>query len=358
MKASIAITFLSALPLFCGCNQESFSGTKIDIAYFDKTSVFPDETQKKKVLKSVYIHGQEFLAEPKDLCFEDTLCYILDVNLSVSCVNLNSGEIIRQIHTIGNGHHEYIMPQALCSYGGFVYLLDIAKRNIIKYDRMLTPISSFTTDYTAWDFIKTDSGFLFLSLTDNQGTEIVYSDEDGKKACSFAASDILLDSTLGSKSFTRNKKGEIYLKNPFEDDIYRWNKELLKPELAYRIDYSSHGISQTLKKGSDILFSDKYHTDTFFASENGIFFSYINADSRFYASYNNRKDRMNAGAVSPSPDNIPFYPRWQHGDLLVGIMPCEEPEPENTTLRNDSCQAVLMLFDMNDMLNQEAIIKS
>lgn len=348
----IVITFLSALPLVCGCNRESFSETKIDITCFDKTSAFPDENQIKKAMKSVYIHGQKLLAEPKDLCFEDTLCYILDANLSVSCVSLNSGKIIKQIHTPGNGHHEYIMPQALCSYGGFVYLLDIAKRNIIKYDRMLTPISSFTTDFTAWDLIKTDSGFLFLSLTDNQGTEIVYSNEEGEKAYSFAASDIVADCTPGNKSFIRNKKGEIYLKNPFENDIYRWNEELLKPELAYRIDYGSNGISQTLKKGSDILFSDKYRTDTFFASENDMFFSYINADSRFYASYNIRENHVNAGAANLSPDNnIPFYPRWQHGDLLVGIMPYEEINPENTVQWNDSCQAVLMLFDMNNMLH-------
>lgn len=70
----IVITFLSALPLVCGCNRESFSETKIDITCFDKTSAFPDGTQIKKAMKSVYIHGQKLLAEPKDLCLEDTLC--------------------------------------------------------------------------------------------------------------------------------------------------------------------------------------------------------------------------------------------------------------------------------------------
>lgn len=350
---SFVIALLSALPLLSCCNGESSSTEKrIDITCFDKTSVFPDNEQKKKALKSVYIYGKELLAEPKDLCFEDTLCYILDANFSVSCVNLNSGEIIRQIHTPGNGHYEYIMPQALCCHDGFIYLLDVSKRNIIKYDRQLNPVSSCTTDFTAWNLMKINDGFLFLSLMDGQnGTEFIYTDDNGKKLASFVASDILFDSVSQSENFVRNKKGEIYFKSPFENDIYRWNEELLQPELAYRINYGDNGISQMVKMGSEILFSDKYHTDTFFSTENNVFFSYINLDSRFYASYDVKEKRVTAGAVKPSSGNIPFYPRWQHEDLLVGIMPCEEPEQENAVQRNDSCQAVLMLFDMNNMLN-------
>lgn len=347
----IAIIFLSILAVSSCYNRPSTSiATEIDITCFDETSVFLNDVQKKKNVKAVHVYGQNLMAEPKDLCIEDTLCYILDANFSISCVNLNNGEIVKQIRTLGNGHNEYIMPQALSCHEGFVYLLDLAKRNVVKYDSQLTPVSNFPTDFTAWDFIKTDKGFLFLSLNDNQGTEIKYTDHEGKEVSSVLVSEIVLDDAPAGNCFIRNEENEIFLKSPFGNDIYKWDEESLEPTLVYTIDYHEHGISRDQKEGSAIVFSDKYHTDTFFASAKTIAFSYINMESRFYGSYDIQDKHINMGTANSPSDSIPFYPRWQTGNYLVGITSCEDMKHgELSGQHGPSCQTVLLFFNINDL---------
>lgn len=161
------------------------------------------------------------MASIGDLCFLDSMVYILDASKAVSAFNLRTGRLCKQIRTVGRGHNEYIMPNAIASGGGRVHLMDFSGRCILSYDADLNLLHRTPVDFMMHDIIPVDDGFLLSNSSPGDREElIIHTDTSGKVLGKFLSADLSQAIWPVGKPFIRNPKGDVFLKAPFSNGIY------------------------------------------------------------------------------------------------------------------------------------------
>lgn len=97
----------------------------VEIKSFERDELKVSDILARIDTVELYTDGKA-MASIRDLCFLDSMVYILDASKAVSAFNLRTGRLCKQIRTVGRGHNEYIMPNTIASGGGRVHLMDFS----------------------------------------------------------------------------------------------------------------------------------------------------------------------------------------------------------------------------------------
>lgn len=165
MKTMVWMAVAGVIWTCWGCKDEN--GVKkgedepwvVEIKSFERDELKVSDILARIDTVELYTDGKA-MASIGDLCFLDSMVYILDASKAVSAFNLRTGRLCKQIRTVGRGHNEYIMPNAIASGGGRVHLMDFSGRCILSYDADLNLLHRTPVDFMMHDIIPVDDGFL------------------------------------------------------------------------------------------------------------------------------------------------------------------------------------------------------
>lgn len=287
-----------------------------------------------------------FMGNVKDLCFSDSIVYILDNTNAVWSFKYPSGELIRQIRRTGHGNGEYLSLSAITSKDSLVYFLDTETRSVLVNDPDFNFINKISFGFIAEDFTKVQDGFLFFysANTDDLGY-FVHTDEFGRIKNSFVPANVEIDTWFGDRVFMENN-GTVYMSAPYANDVYKWNG--YEPELIFTTDFGHDGYEYSSVKGSEICQSGKAFMTTFFVTDRFLINSFLQEYDppkepwkRYYSFYDIKRHSAKSGSVDLSED-IPFCPSWQYDGNLVGICYANELSQWETS----GYDAILLVYHL------------
>lgn len=286
--------------------------------------------------------GQFFMGTVADMCLHDSVAYVIDRPGSAWAFNLPCGKLMKRIQRIGHGNGEYISLHAIDVKDSTVYLLDSEAGMVLAHDLMFNFKKSFRLNFPALDFIKIDDGFLFCNLnTTPELHRFVHTDNDGNIVGSYLPSEMEMDMISDSHVFTQDEKGNVFMYEPYSDDIYQWTTQ--GPQLAFRTDYGKDAHKKDAKESREISNSTKIFNASFFVTQDYFINSFIQDHTRYYSFKPLDKASHLQGFVDTAAC-IPFYPIAQYKDGLTGI--CHTSDLDKWKPKKDSCDAVLFIFHL------------
>lgn len=285
------------------------------------------------------------VGEIRDLCiFDSTLFFVDKLTSDLVTYDLCNHAVVRSVNYRGNGPLEYIRPHALCVDEDGLYLLDSSSRKVIRYNHRLEPQDEIRMDFTAFDFIKVEHGFLFCSVLPDPSLDckkIIYMDMNGEIRDSYIHTH-QFGMTLG-KNFVRCKDGTIYVGTPYSNQFYYWKNERLCE--YYYTDFGSLNIPHD-GGVDDLSFydSDYIHNNNFFVTSS-YFINAFQYDSRMYYHFKESSTGKSfCGIMTNKETSYPFFPRWQYGDCLIGLCRLEDfSDTALEKLENDAQEGLLVL---------------
>ena len=322
MKTMVWMAVAGVIWTCWGCKDENGVKKGKDEPWVVEIKSFEgDELKVSDILARIdtvelYTDGKA-MASIGDLCFLDSMVYILDASKAVSAFNLRTGRLCKQIRTVGRGHNEYIMPNTIASGGGRVHLMDFSGRCILSYDADLNLLHRTPVDFMMHDIIPVDDGFLLSNSSPGDREElIIHTDTSGKVLGKFLSADLSQAIWPVGKPFIRNPKGDVFLKAPFSNGIYVWRDTVLV--LAYRADYGSLTPEQG-REAEDFLSAGKVGTfHDFLTSDRWLgIFEYADEVYCHMESLSDGQFHLQGKLVRDVPG---FYPQWQYGEALVGVV--------------------------------------
>lgn len=285
---------------------------------------------------------QYFMGPIADLCVTDTMVYIIDRIGAAWAFRLPFGDFVKRIQRIGHGNGEYISLHAIDVKDSMVYLLDSEAGMVLAHDLIFNFKKSFRLNFPALDFIKINDGFLFCNLnTTPELHRFVHTDNDGNIVGSYLPSEMEMDMIYDSHVFTQDGKGNVFMYEPYSDDIYQWTTQ--GPQLAFRTDYGKDAHKKDAKESSEISNSTKIFNASFFVTQDYFINSFIQDHTRYYSFKPLDKASHLQGFVDTAAC-IPFYPIAQYKDGLTGI--CHTSDLDKWKPKKDSCDAVLFIFHL------------
>lgn len=285
--------------------------------------------------------GRQVMSRVMDVCFIDSVLYVLDEASAVWAFSYPSGDLITRIRKVGNGHGEYNSPFVMTPGDSLLYLLDTGQRKVLAYDRSLEYKFSFRIDFLALDFIKVPGGFLFCNLVATEHLHrFIHTDEKGVVQKSYLPSGMELDLGTGCKIFVRDGKGRVFFSEPFSNDFYRWTDS--GPVLACRTDYGRLSRKEVVKRSSEVGLSDVAYNTHFFVAD-GHWINGFCCEEKTYFSFLDLEDGVHLQGAIDTTAAVPLHPLWQHGDDLMLVFLTDEWDkwkPKSGSL----CGAVLLKY--------------
>lgn len=339
------IGLLSLFYLFISCNENAKNSDRGEV-------IMIDNIESKKILISDIVEEVKFfkletdsflVGEITDLCVYDSVMFFYDrLTWNLTAYDLQNKSVIHTINNRGNGPFEYVKPHALYVDGNYLYLLDSSVRKIICYSHSLEPKNEIHVDFAASDFIKVNDGFLLCSVLPEPSLDfhkIIYVDMDGKVIKSYIHTH-RYGMILG-KSFVQDEKSDVYVTYPYSNQIYQWdNGKLLG---SYYTDYGKLNIPEDDQvKDLSCYDSDYIYNNNFFVTSSYFINGFLYADRIHYHFRENATGRSFCGIVEDEFDKIPFFPRWQYGNSLIGQ--CRWGEISSQNCESQEMDALTILF--------------
>ena len=325
MKYKYCIIFFLVLTFIISCDDATNKTGTIVVNKFD------NEIQTKgggasRILSCQIIEDIDnpIVANLIDGCIIDSLFYLLDDNNAITCIDYKKGKIIKQIKTFGQGANEYIQPTIITADGESVYLFDPAKQHIMCYTPQLEFKNTIKVGGFAIDFIKTSDGFLFMCIDGKDATPTInYVSDLGKLIKKYKLSNIEMRTLIGGANyFFKGNNERIFVISPFSDEIYEWNKGTLTPLYAY--DFGKYRIPDKVTNSDDIIGNGYCFNNNLFIIEDKLMTSFIFDNSSYYTVMDETRNVSHIWKSTENQDSIPFCPRWQAGNILIGVERLEE----------------------------------
>lgn len=285
------------------------------------------------------------IGEIGDLCVYDSILFFFDrLSWNLSAYDLESQLVTHSVNNRGNGPFEYVRPHALSVDGDYLYLLDSSVRKIICYNHSLEPKKEISLNFTAFDFIKVENGFLLCTALPEPSLDchkIVYISLDGEVQDSYIHTH-QYGMTLG-KNFLKGKDGVTYLTIPYSNQLYCWENENLL-EYCYT-DYGKLNIPDD-DEVRDLSFydSDYIHNNNFFVTSSYLINAFLYKDRVHYHFKKNDTGHSYCGIVKDELNGLPFFPRWQYEDSLIGLCRLEDVCQESNETEDDMESLVALFF--------------
>lgn len=330
----------------CGGNLHNNTGEVARIVRIDNVEKQRLELNTLFHVKQLELHSDtsEYIGLVQDVAVIDSFVYVLDGMLhTLTRFNVNTGLQEKSICKRGNGPLEYIQPMALSADSSHLYVLDFAGRAIFQYDNALEAEKKIQLPVTAFDFVKTEDGFLCYHLipSDTLG-QVVYLNESGKILKSFIPSGKNVQMHTGNKTFSKDGLRTIYCTLPFDRCVYRWNETSQNLEAFLQLDFSGKNLpEESHPERINMLRSPYVIPGHFFHSDEAFIHSYVYKGERYYTFISEDFSKQKTGVVMDCDGKIPFFPRWQSGNWLIGSYSYDETDGE------EKYGNVLVLFSLD-----------
>lgn len=328
MKVNSVFLFLILLLLF-SCRQggrrqenvtvfamENFEGKELEVdEYFSRVKLLPLQLDTNRIIGQV-----------KDLCVIGDTIFVLDeMAAALSVFDKNSGKYLASVSKKGHGPNEYINPVALSVDAENLYVLDMPASRIIKFDKELNAVESVQFDFPASDFIALDGGFLLYNLAPkSEKGKFVHINGKGEYVNSFIFPEKREHSSHiwggGGKTFLKNGESDVFVFEFYEDVVYKWEHDSLQS--VCRMDFGKWGIPSGIDRYSVNLYEEPYaFAGNIFMLPDMFIPSFFYKSRRYYGFIPLSGRKSMFGIVKDKRYGIPFFPRWQHGNELIGICP-------------------------------------
>lgn len=262
--------------------------------------------------------GDKHIGNVLSLCVLDSFIYVIDATNGISKFGLSDGKMRKQLRKVGKARDEYLQIQSICTDGNNLYVLDLSGMSVLMYDSDLTFKSKIKLKFPSLDFIKTEDGFLFFNLNANDDLkQIVYTDNNGKVKKSFFDSEIRLDAIMPKDIFVKGSDDKIYFSLPMSNEIYCWTGRA--PKLIYRECFWDDPEGDIFADNSSELM-EKITLSFFFITKSKVLSCYYKNNFPHYNIYDTRSSVSQSGVIDTTA-MVPFFPRWQHKNLLLGVSP-------------------------------------
>lgn len=287
--------------------------------------------------------GAYFMGSVKDLCIADSVAYILDTSNSIWAFKIPTGQLIKRIQKVGHGYGEYISLEAITAMDSLLYAYDFPTKRVLEYDNHLNfKKTLFSINFITTDFIKAKNGFLFLNmLTHDDLHRIVYTDDEGKLKGSYFPSNMQMNHWSGGEVFVRDEKGRIFITEPYSNEIYQWTTS--GPDLTYQTDFGKKNRKEDVASSIEITESTRAFNTHVFILDNYVI-NYFSKDREAYYSVYNTANGLHQQGETDTTSIIPFFPRWQCAEGLVGIL--NTSDYNKWKPKKDSCDAALFIFHL------------
>lgn len=274
-----------------------------------------------EVVKTYQLETDSFMiGDVGDLCVYDSIMFFFD-NLTSNLVayDLRSQSIKQYINNKGAGPLEYIRPHALAVDENGLYLLDSTVRKIICYNHLLEPQREINLNFSAFDFIKVENGFLLCVVLPDSSIDykkIIYIDMSGNILDSFIHTHQY--GMIFGKSFLKSANNDIYVGIPYSNQIYEWKDECLN-EYCYT-DFGKLNIPQEDREGDLSYYDSEYlHNNNFFVMPSFFINAFLYDNKMHYHFKEHATAKKYAGVMVNDINGLPFFPRWQYKNYLIGL---------------------------------------
>lgn len=321
------ITFLLSSFLLLSCKQASHKQDNLEaftLEGFEGKELFVDAYFPQTELLPLQLDSNQFIGKVKDICIMEETIFLLDeMTATLYAFDKKSGRCIHAACRRGSGPNEYINPVALSAHSGTLFVLDMPTSRIIAFDKELNAVQSISFDFPAFDFIALDNGFLLYNLAPTEEKKkFVHLNRKGKYVDSFVAPDTEHTSNsvpggLG-KYFIKNGKSEIYAFESYGDKVYKWDNGSLKS--IYCIDFAKLNLPKGINKSNTNLFETPYaFLGNIFMQAGRFIPSFFYKSQRYYGFISQSDKSQAAGIAKDNRHDLPFFPQWQCGDVLISI---------------------------------------
>jgi hypothetical protein len=317
------VAFALWLVLLSSCKTGDMRDGTVVIDLTEKQEIALSDVVDRIRIIPLIVPETDLLGHIKDLCFAGDTVYILDdLTASLWSFDLNTGRSIKRICHRGNGPNEYVNPAAITSDADRLYLLDLPTQHIISYDRELNPLETVSLTFPALDFIATEKGFF---LQNSVGLEtlkkVVHTDKKG----------IVLESCLpfsntqndtgeytggAGKCFMKTAEGNVLFSEAYSNRIYMIDKTGCS--LSCQMDFMNDSPPSDANHIPNLLELSYALCDHFFVWGEGYIIGILKDWEHYYCFYKPAGDEQKTGKVRDGKDGLPFFPRWQSGETLVG----------------------------------------
>ena len=302
--------------------------------------------------------------QSKIYLFRDKI-FILDRANNALMVFSKDGAYENSIGNAGNGHGEFIELTDFAIESNEVFILDAAKRQILKYDVEGEYISTLSYDENFYDFIVANRCFWFLNSPPASKSKYFFTciDSDGQTTNHIERGVANINKTLCGGGQVFSVAGDIVYASPrFENTIYKINNNSIIPIVS--IDFGENTCpEEELAKvcGSELI--ERYAIKTsFFASKDYLVIGYCYKDiMEKYCFIDTKDNTVSYGKPHNDffdvKDGYPFgfSPLWGNDGYLIqkmepyeilGFCPAlTEYDSRLKTLKDDSAP-VLLLYRM------------
>lgn len=325
------ILIIGIISLFSSCGSISE-----DIAQNIQVSKFTDKTfninEHVNSVRSLKIHLGEnvFMADIKDVCMIDSSVFVADNSNALYHINKNNGRVITHARNIGRAKNEYINIDAITSDHKNLFLLDSRTKRILVFDKEMKFVKDIRIDVPALDLVKTNDGFLIYNpIANDRQKRFIHIDNNGKTIGDYIIPEVTTNTLMTTNYFSVNNDGRIFMYEATAYTIYEWKDGNVIPIYTLSFDKDTFTGATNYKQNS--LDINEVLTAENFVTSNYILSSFINDNNRFYNLYDTKSKRNKNGMVDTT-SQIPFFPRWQSGNTLIGSMTRKIHNTIETTL--------------------------
>ena len=325
MKINNIFLFLILFILF-SCRQgkdKQENVTFFSIENFDGKELNVDECFSYVKLLPLQLDTNRIIGQIKDVCvIGDTIFLLDEITSALYSFDKNSGQCLASVLKKGHGPNEYINPVALSVNAENLYVLDMPTSRIIKFDKGLNAVENVQFDFPASDFIVLDNGFLLYNLTPtSEKGKFVYISSKGEYVNSFVfpgKRDNFNSVLGGGKTFFKNEESDVFVFESYSDIVYKWDNDSLQP--VCRMDFGKWGIPSNMSRYNINLFEEPYaFSGNVFMLSDMFIPSFFYKSRRYYGFIPLSGGESVFGIVKDKCYGIPFFPKWQYGNELIGV---------------------------------------
>lgn len=251
-----SVLFLASALLLCACGAKEKKQDCIVLSVGDSMDkAFPIEDVVEILpMVSIIETDESMLGTIRSVFESGRFLFIIDHTGTISKIDAESGEIVKQKCTVGRGPQEYLDLTSITGDDSFIYILDYQGGNVIKFDHELNFQKRFDAPAgLAIDFIKTDAGLLFSAPFDAPEKRVIVTDDNCVEIAHLAGSQHMTDYLpFAGCFFTKGTDGSIYFHEPFNDEVFRVDGDSLtkflvldRPGKAIEPDALTHEIEET-----------------------------------------------------------------------------------------------------------------
>ena len=335
-KCKLILSGLTLCLLGCTTATTNDSVTEIHIDNFETSRFDPMCCISSVDSLRLYMRDSLYLGNVIDVCQTDSAIYVLDDAKAISMFDKESGRLIRQIRNTGRGKGEYIDPRAIDVSDSALFVLDLQGMSLTAYRKDdLGFISKHKVGIPATDFVATDSGFLFYNLLPSKESgRLIHTDRQCKTTGSYlVASKSRVDKLSTTSFFTKDSNGQIFISDPLSRTLYKWDGQA--PVCIYSMVFNG----KETDAGSDDNADDGIEPAECFVLPGGVLSSFVFSGKRYYSFFDRRDGVSQNGRYVQA--RIPFFPRWQYGNSLIGVRPTSRANDANSA---DSSEYVVYSF--------------